>query len=111
MPSFRTQWRVSAVVAAALLVACGSGSGRVTSPSAPITTDPPSPVTTAPTTTAAVTSCRPAPLEERAAAVLALGIGDATRADAPLASRVAALGVGGVILLGVNVVDSGQVKA
>jgi beta-N-acetylhexosaminidase len=55
--------------------------------------------------------CRPAPLAERAAAVLVLGIGNATTADAPLPTRLTALGVGGVILLGANVVDAAQVKA
>ncbi len=55
--------------------------------------------------------CRPAPLETRAAAVLVVGIGEATTADDPLAAEVSALGVGGVIMLGPNVVDAAQVRA
>jgi len=43
--------------------------------------------------------------------VLVLGIEDATTADAPLAGRVAASGVGGIILLGGNVTGTSQVKA
>jgi beta-N-acetylhexosaminidase len=55
--------------------------------------------------------CQPAPIQVRAATVLAVGIGAATTADAPLAAAVTAAGVGGVILLGPNVVDVGQVRA
>ena len=106
------------VVVAVVLAACGSGSERGAVPpgpstpssGAPATSVPPS-STPRPTPTATTAPCRPAPLEERAATVLALGIGDATTADAPLAARVVALGVGGVILLGVNVVDERQVRA
>ena len=55
--------------------------------------------------------CEPAPIDVRAAAVLAVGIGQATTADAPLAAHVTGVGVGGVILLGPNVVDADQVRA
>lgn len=98
------------MLAVALAGCRASGGDRRSDPAgqSPATsvTAPPSSVLT--TTT---TPCRPAPLEARAAAVLVLGIGAATTADAPLAARVAGLGVGGVILLGVNVVDRAQVKA
>src|SRR5687768_7855734 len=63
------------------------------------------------TSTSTTQPCRPAPLEARAATVLAVGINDATTADAPLAARVAALGVGGVILLGHNILDAAQARA
>lgn len=43
--------------------------------------------------------------------MLAVGIADATTAEHPLAAEVAALGVGGVILLGPNVVEAAQVRA
>jgi len=43
--------------------------------------------------------------------VLVLGIGQATTSEAPLAAQVAALGVGGIVLLGPNVVDTAQVTA
>lgn len=92
-------------------VACGgSGSPPVTGLGAPTSTvaAPPPPSTTSPSTTQ---PCRPAPVEARAATVLAVGINDATTADAPLAAGVAALGVGGVILLGHNIVDAPQARA
>ena len=62
-------------------------------------------------TTATTRPCQPAPLEARAAAVLVLGIGQATTSEAPLAAQVAGLGVGGILLLGPNVVDRAQVTA
>jgi beta-N-acetylhexosaminidase len=68
-------------------------------PSAPSVSVPPRP------------PCQPAPIEVRAATVLAVGIGEATTADAPLPATVTAAGVGGVILLGPNVVDVSQVRA
>ena len=70
--------------------------GTAESASPPVPTTPP---------------CQPAPLEERAAAVLVVGIGDSTTGAAPLAAQVSALGVGGVIVLGPNVKDSAQVRA
>ncbi|MGH9264472.1 MAG: glycoside hydrolase family 3 N-terminal domain-containing protein [Acidimicrobiales bacterium] len=108
----RLRTRLALTAAVALVLAgCGSaGGGGAGAPGsqAPSTA---APATAAPVATTSTAPCQPAPLEERAAAVLALGIGDATTADAPLAARVAALGVGGVILLGLNVVDAAQVKA
>ena len=91
------------------LAGCGASSGtdRTAPDPAPVTTVP----APEPSTTTSTKPCRPAPLQDRAAAVLVLGIGDATTADAPLAARVAGLGVGGVVLLGVNVVDAAQVRA
>lgn len=55
--------------------------------------------------------CRSAPLEVRAATVLVVGIGSATTADDPLAVEVSELGLGGVILLGPNIVDRTQTRA
>ena len=98
---------------ALVLAGCGaSGGGGRAAPAAPpetsaTTAAAPQPAST--TTTAA--PCRPAPIEQRAASVLVLGIGNATTADAALPARITALGVGGVILLGANVVDAAQVKA
>jgi beta-N-acetylhexosaminidase len=54
--------------------------------------------------------CQRAPLEVRAATVLAVGINDATTADAPVPASVAALGVGGVILLGPSILDATQAR-
>ncbi|HWI03755.1 MAG TPA: glycoside hydrolase family 3 N-terminal domain-containing protein [Acidimicrobiales bacterium] len=114
MPAFLP--RVSRHVAGLLALvaaACGSGaerSGQASQPAqhVPATEAGAAP---APVVTTTTTPCRPAPLEARAAAVLVLGIGQATTADAPLAAGVAALGVGGVVLLGPNVVDPAQVTA
>lgn len=107
-----TRRRGAAVLLLALLgAACGgSGSGNAaTGVAAPTSTVglPPPP----PTVTSTTRPCQPAPLEARAATVLAVGINDATSADAPLAAQVAALGVGGVILLGHNILDAAQARA
>ena len=66
---------------------------------------------TSPATAPVTDPCRSAPLEVRAATVLAVGIGDATTADDPLAVEVSELGLGGVILLGPNIVDRAQTRA
>lgn len=100
---------------AALLVlalagaACGGPSGPEGGVAAPASTvaAPPPPSTSTSTTR----PCQPAPLEARAATVLAVGINDATTAGAPLAATVAALGVGGVILMGSNIRDAAQARA
>lgn len=103
-------WRALAVVLVVFLAACG-GSGepeRATagepSTEQPTTTPPSAP---APPTT----PCAPAPLEVRAATVLAVGIGNATTAEHPLAAEVASLGLGGVVLVKHNVVEATQVRA
>jgi beta-N-acetylhexosaminidase len=54
-------------------------------------------------------ACTPAPLAERAAAVLTVGLPGVETADDPLAEQVMALGVGGVFLNHDNVVDAEQV--
>ena len=88
--------------------ACGGDGGPLTGTPAPTSAVQ----TTAPSTSSSTTRpCQPAPLEARAATVLAVGINNATTADAPLAASVAALGVGGVILLGSNVLDAAQTRA
>lgn len=104
-------------VAAGLLVfvaaACGGGAERSV-PSPPLQQPATSEVVVLPApalTTATTRPCRPAPLEARAAAVLVLGIGQATTSESPVAAQVAALGVGGIVLLGPNVVDTAQVTA
>lgn len=56
-------------------------------------------------------TCTPAPLEQRAAAVLVVGLPGVTRADDPLAQEVVSLGVGGVFLAGGNAVSAEQVSA
>ncbi len=64
--------------------------------------------TPAPTPTSA---CVPAPLEQRAAATLVVGLPDVRRATDPLARDVVALGVGGVFLSESNVGTAQQVAA
>jgi beta-N-acetylhexosaminidase len=56
-------------------------------------------------------TCTPAPLEQRAAAVLVVGLPGVTRADEPLAQQVVGLGVGGVFLAGGNAESAEQVSA
>lgn len=55
--------------------------------------------------------CVPAPLADRAAVVLHVGLPGVTGADDPLVKEVTSLGVGGVFLAGANVVDREQVAA
>lgn len=103
--------RGAAVLVLALVAAACGGDGPpdtgLAAPASTVEAPPPAP----PTSTSTTLPCRPAPLEARAATVLAVGINDATSADAPLAARVAALGVGGVILLGHNILDADQARA
>jgi len=90
-------------------MACGGDGGPVEKVATPATTiegaGAPS------TTSSSIQPCRPAPLQDRAATVLAVGVNDAVTAEAPLAASVAALGVGGVILFGANIVDATQARA
>jgi len=103
--------RGAAMLVLALVAAACGGDGPpdtgLAAPASTVEAPPPAP----PTSTSTTQPCRPAPLEARAATVLAVGINDATSADAPLAARVAALGVGGVILLGHNILDASQARA
>ncbi|MDQ2649850.1 MAG: hypothetical protein M3Z03_09860 [Actinomycetota bacterium] len=55
--------------------------------------------------------CTAAPLAERAAAVLIVGIDDDTTADGALAREVTSIGVGGVEVRQPNVVDAAQLRA
>jgi beta-N-acetylhexosaminidase len=88
-------------------VACEGEGSPVNGGAVPTSIVEPPPL---PTSSSTTLPCRPAPLEARAATVLAVGINNATSAEAPLAASVAALGVGGVILLGPNVIDAAQVR-
>ena len=110
MPALRAAlWSHALVVALALGTSGCASSGSDGEDASSVGQAEPVP---APSTTAPITvPCQPAPLEVRAATVLAVGIGQATTADAPLAASVTAVGVGGVILLGPNVVDAAQVRA
>ena len=90
----------AALVSTALLAACG-GSPAASS-SAADRTEPtvlPSP------------ACTPAPLEQRAAAVLVVGIPGVTTVDDPLGQQVVDLGVGGLFLSEPNVESAEQVTA
>jgi beta-N-acetylhexosaminidase len=106
----RARRRAAAVLLIAVAgAACGRDGEPVNSVAAPTTSIE---VVAPPSTSSSITRpCQPAPLEARAATVLAVGINDATTAEAPLAASVAALGVGGVILLGPNILDAAQARA
>lgn len=56
-------------------------------------------------------TCTPAPLEQRAGAVLVVGLPGVTTADDPLVQEVLDLGVSGVFLVQENVVSADQVTA
>lgn len=58
-----------------------------------------------------VAECEPAPLRQRAAAVLMVGLPEITTADDPLIAELTDLGVGGVFLAGYNIVDLPQVQS
>ena len=59
----------------------------------------------------ALPSCTPAPVEQRAAAVLVVGIPGVTTADEPLGQSLADMGVGGLFLSEPNVESEEQVRA
>jgi beta-N-acetylhexosaminidase len=89
--------RVLALAAAATLIAaCGSGSS----------TDAPRQAAATPTP-----SCEPAPLAQRAGAVLVVGLPGVTTADDPLVREVLDAGVSGVFLVQENVQSAEQVRA
>jgi beta-N-acetylhexosaminidase len=86
-------------MSAGLLTACGTGSSSGSAPAAEgAATASPSP------------SCTPAPLEQRAAAVLVVGIPGVTSADEPLGQSLVDLGVGGLFLSEPNVESAEQVR-
>ena len=103
------RWATAMLVFAVAGVACGDDGGSVNDAAAPTSTVE----AAAPSSTSSSTTqpCQQASLEDRAATVLAVGIQGATTAGAPTAARVAALGVGGVILLGTNIRDAAQARA
>ena len=103
-----TSCRALLVVMALVGAGCGT-SGDVQEPAlAPWPSQPAA--TPAPAVPSSTHRCRPAPLEARAGTVLVVGIGNATTPNDPLARKVSALGVGGVILFGPNVVGESQVR-
>jgi beta-N-acetylhexosaminidase len=90
------------------VTACGSGGDD--GPAFPPPTSEKTP-TTAPSTASSAAPCAPAPLAERATAILVAGIDDAKTADAGLPVELTGMGVGGVILRAENVVDPTQLRA
>jgi beta-N-acetylhexosaminidase len=103
---------VSALLATAVVVPCALlavGPAPATSAlaaAAPVAAVP-SPAVVGPTAPA----CTPAPLEQRAAAVIMVGLPGITTADNPLARDVIDLGVSGVFLAASNVRSTAQVRA
>jgi beta-N-acetylhexosaminidase len=102
--------RLGATVAVLALVLAACGSDGDEGPAFPPPTSEP-PGSTAAPSTAATAACAPAPLAERAAATLVVGIDDAKTADAALPVELTGIGVGGVILRAENVVDAAQLRA
>ena len=89
------------LLSGALLTGCAESlsAGPASSPGASAAAATPTP------------SCDPAPLAERAAAVLVVGIPGVTTAEEPLGRSVVDLGVGGLFLSEPNVESAAQVKA
>lgn len=56
-------------------------------------------------------ACRPAPIEQRAAEVLVVGLPDVHQSSDPVAQEVIALGVGGLLITGGNAVSQRQVSS
>lgn len=90
---------VPALLSTALLAACG---GTPSTSAASDRTEP---------TVAPSPACTPAPLAQRAAAVLVVGIPGVTTVDDPLGQQVVDLGVGGIFLSEPNVESAEQVAA
>ncbi len=88
------------LAAAALLAGCGSSTSTPSADGAASA----APASAAP-------SCTPAPLAQRAAATLVVGIPGVTGPDDALATTVADLGVGGIFLSEPNVESAEQLKA
>ena len=84
----------------AVLTACGGSADE-----APQSAPAPS------TSTTSSAPCTPAPLEDRAATTLLVGLPGTTDPAAPLATEVAGLGVGGVLLTDANVHTADQARA
>jgi beta-N-acetylhexosaminidase len=95
----RSPSRTALLLSAGLLTACGTGSsgGPAPAPEGAATASP-SP------------ACTPAPLEQRAAAVLVVGIPGVTSADEPLGQSLVDLRVGGLFLSEPNVESAEQVR-
>ena len=105
-PATRRPGLLTTALVTALLAGCGaSTAGPGAADAAPVRSSPtPSPTPTPP-------PCVPAPLEQRAAAVLVVGLPAVTTAEDPLAQSVVDLGVGGVFLSEPNVETADQVRA
>jgi beta-N-acetylhexosaminidase len=69
----------------------------------------PSPTSIPPVDGEAISLCTRASVEDRAGLVLVVGLPGVTAADDPLVDRLAAAGVGGVMLRDANIVDEEQV--
>ncbi|GEA87375.1 beta-glucosidase [Cellulomonas cellasea] len=108
-----------AVALAGLAVAClGAGSVGAAAladrTDAPVVTSASDPVAASPSPTPTpepTPTCTPAPLEQRAAATLVVGLPGVRTAADPLAQEVVGLGVGGVFLSESNVGTATQVAA
>jgi beta-N-acetylhexosaminidase len=100
------------IVPCALLAVVPAPATTALAAAAPVAANPGAVVSgpTAPSAPAAP-ECAPAPLEQRAAAVIMVGLPGITTADDPLARNVIDLGVSGVFLSASNVRSTAQVRA
>lgn len=105
----RTAWGAGLVLA---LVIAGVGIGVVLSASRPMATAVPStrqPVAAPAPAPVDADGCVPAPLEQRAARALVVGLPGVTASSEPIVAEVLDVGVGGVLITDPNVVSSAQV--
>jgi beta-N-acetylhexosaminidase len=92
----RHRLAVLTLVAGLVLAACGGGGDDDAAEATDDTAAPSSTTTAAPAATDP--ACTAAPIEHRAGLLLIVGLPDVTEPDDPLVSRLAEIGVGGVIL-------------
>lgn len=90
-----------------IVTSSGRGAGEVSTPMTAAATHKAKGSAAAEPTTA---PCQPAPLRERAAEVLVLGMPSVTQASDPMVDELLQLGVGGILLTGQNVVSRTQVS-
>ena len=99
------------MVLAVLVVAGGIAAVMAAGGSTATTTEPGPPEVPAPSTEdgANANGCLPAPLEERAARVLVVGLPGVTASSDPIVAEILEVGVGGVLITEPNVTSSAQV--
>ncbi len=95
------------LVAGVTVLACGGPGPAAAPPGAPEAAVPTPPGPAAPAARPA--GCTPAPVEERAAQVLVVGLPGATASSDPMVEEILDVGVGGVLITSPNVESSAQI--